>query len=76
MQHRRWTILAPPVAIGLLQVVERFEQRRLIRDLGRTENHAQESAQIDVAGREVPVDGGREGEMAFDREPREPLFLD
>ncbi len=35
VEHCRRTILAPPVAVSVVQVVERFEQGGLIRYLGR-----------------------------------------
>jgi hypothetical protein len=59
----------------MVQVVERFEQRALIRDLGRAKNHVQECAQIDLARRQMPVDGGGKRQVPFDRYRRRPRIL-
>jgi hypothetical protein len=75
VQHGRRTILAPPVAVGMVQIVESFQQRGLVRDLGRSKNHTQKRAQIDLAGRQVPVDGGGKRQVPFDRYRRQPRIL-
>src|SRR5450631_1387075 len=65
MQNRRRAILAPPVAVGMVQVAERLEKGRLIRHLDRSQNHAQKGTQIDLARRKMPINRRRKSQVSF-----------
>ena len=58
MQNSCRAALASALSVCAAKVAEGFKQRGMVRHQSGAENHAQQCAEINLAGRQVPIDRG------------------